>query len=288
MLDNILVTGSKGQLGSEFKKIGAYNRSFNFFFKDRELDISNKKLFEEYIKVNKINIVLNTAAYTDVNGAEIEKEKANLINCKAVKNLVELSEKFNFKLIHFSTDYVYNGQNLNPIHENTNICPINYYGETKRNGELFIERSHSESIIIRTSWMYSYYGKNFVNTIIEKSKKEKIINVVSDQYGCPTYARDLALTTINILKSRLKLDFDGKVYNYSNLGSANWSSFAREIVKILKLDCEIRDCRSSFFETNLKRPKFAITSKSKIISNFEINIPIWEKSLKNYLNNYYL
>ena len=288
MLENILVTGSKGQLGSEFKKIGDYNKSFKFFFEDLELDISNKKLLEEYIKANKINIIINTAAYTDVNKAEIEKEKANLINCLAVKNLVELSEKFNCKLIHFSTDYVYNGKDFNPIKENISICPINYYGRTKRNGELFIENSHSESIIIRTSWLYSFYGNNFVNTIIEKSKKEKTINVVSDQYGCPTYARDLALTTIHILDSKLKLDYNGKIYNYSNLGSTNWSTFAKEIVKILNLDCEIRDCSSSLLKTNLRRPKFAITSKNKIISNFKINIPVWKKSLKNYLNNYYL
>ena len=283
MSNNILVTGCNGQLGSEFQNIKSKYPGFNFFFKDLDLDISNKQGLEEFISSKKIHIILNTAAYTNVNQAEIEKEKADLINSFAVKNLVELSEKYQCKLIHFSTDYVYSGLDKKPIEENSPKIPLNYYGISKRNGEVFIEESQSESIIIRTSWLYSFYGNNFVNTIFNKAKNESEINIVNDQYGCPTYAKDLALDTMNILMSKLKLDFKGKVYNYSNLGSTNWSNFAKKIIKYSKFECEVCEVSSLFFNSIVKRPKYAITSKDKIINNFNLNIPMWEESLKTYL-----
>ena len=160
MSNNILVTGCKGQLGSEFKNIESNYPEFNFHFKDHDLDISIKETLENFIFNKKINIILNTAAYTDVNSAEIEREKADLTNSFAVKNLVELSEKYNCKLIHFSTDYVYNSFDEIPIKENSEANPINYYGKSKRVGEVYVEKSISESIIIRTSWLYSFYGQN--------------------------------------------------------------------------------------------------------------------------------
>ena len=285
-MKNILVTGCEGQLGSEFKNLSFKYPEFNFFFKDIDLDISYKSGIEDFILNNNINIILNTAAFTDVNKAEIEKEKANLINSFGVKNLVELSEKYHCKLIHFSTDYVYDGLSSGIIDEDTATNPINYYGKSKREGEIFIERSFSESIIIRTSWLYSSYGKNFVNTIIKKAKKENEINVVNDQYGCPTNAKDLAEDTMKILTSKLKLNFDGKIYNYSNLGSTSWSDFAKEIIKYSEIECEVREVSSAFFNSNVKRPKYSITNKNKIISNFNLNIPIWEDSLKTYLTRY--
>ena len=285
MLGNILVTGCNGQLGSEFKNIVSKYPDINFFFKDLDLDISNKEDLENYILNKNINVILNTAAYTNVNNAEIEKNKANLINSFAVKNLVELSEKYNCKLIHYSTDYVYDGLDKKPMKESFPTNPLNYYGISKRNGEIFIEKSFSESIIIRTSWLYSFYGNNFVNTIIEKAKKESEIHVVNDQFGCPTHAKDLALDTINILKSKLKLDFDGKVYNYSNLGSTSWSNFAKKIIELSKIECKIHEVSSTFFKSTIKRPKYSITNKDKIISNFKLNIPKWKHSLKAYLTS---
>ena len=282
-MKNVLVTGCNGQLGSEFKKLTAKHSEFNFFFKDLDLDVTNKQGLEDFIINYNINIILNTAAYTDVNKAEFEKEKADLINSFAVKNLVELSEKYNCKLIHFSTDYVYDGISSKIKDETTSTNPINYYGKSKREGEVFIEKSFSESIIIRTSWLYSCSVKNFVNTIIKKAKTNNEINVVNDQYGCPTYAKDLADDTMKILTSKLKLNFDGKIYNYSNLGSTNWSNFARKIIKYLGIECEIHEVSSDFFSLNVKRPKYSITNKDKIISNFNLNIPIWEDSLKTYL-----
>ena len=279
-----MLTGCNGQLGSEFKNIESNYPEFNFHFRDRDLDISIKKNLEDYIFDENINIILNTAAYTDVNSAEIEREKADIVNTFAVKNLVELSEKYNCKLIHFSTDYVYNSFNKIPIKEKSIANPINYYGKSKRNGEIFIEQSTSESIIIRTSWLYSSHGKNFVNTIIQKAKNNENINVVSDQFGCPTYAKDLALDTMKILKSNLKLDFNGKIYNYSNLGYTNWSEFAREIIKIFNLNCSVKEVSSDFFKETVKRPMYSITDKNKIISNFGLNIPYWKESLRNFLN----
>ena len=285
MANNILVTGCNGQLGSGFKKLSYKYPKFNFFFRDIDLNISNKQGLEDFILNNNINIILNTAAYTDVNKAEIEKEKADLINSFGVNNLVELSEKYHCKLIHFSTDYVYDGVSSEPINEDASTNPLNYYGKSKRKGEVFIEKSFSESIIIRTSWLYSYYGSNFVNTIIKKAIKENEINVVNDQYGCPTFAEDLAEDTMRILTSKLKLNFDGKIYNYSNLGSTNWSDFAKEIIKYSEIECKLCEVSSDFFNSNVKRPKYSITNKDKIISNFNLNIPKWEDSLKNYLTS---
>ena len=285
MSNNILVTGCDGQLGSEFKKIESNYPEFNFYFKDRDLDISIKQNLEDYIFNKNINIIINTAAYTNVASAEIEKEKADLVNTFAVKNLVELSEKYNCKLIHCSTDYVYNSFDKIPIKENSKSNPINYYGKSKRNGEIFIEQSTCESIVIRTSWLYSYYGNNFVNTIIEKAKNNSEINVVSDQYGCPTYAKDLADSMMNMILSKLRLDFDGKIYNYSNLGFTNWSGFSKKIIEYSNLKCKIYEVSSSFYKSTVKRPKYSITSKDKIISNFNLIIPRWEDSLKTYLNS---
>ena len=283
MSNNILVTGSNGQLGSEFKSLSYKHPEFNFFFRDIDLDISNKQGLEDFILNYNINIILNTAAFTDVNKAEIEKEKADLINSFGVKNLVELSEKYDCKLIHFSTDYVYNSFGTEPLDEDAPTNPINYYAKSKRKGEIFIEKSLSESIIIRTSWLYSYYGNNFVNTIIKQAEKKNEINVVNDQYGCPTHAKDLAEDTMRILNSKLTINFDGKIYNYSNLGSTNWSNFAKEIIKYSEIECEVREVSSDFFNSNVKRPKYSTTNKDKIISNFNLNIPIWEDSLKTYL-----
>ena len=285
-MNNILVTGSNGQLGSEFKNLESNYPKVNFFFKDIELDISNKIKIEKFIVSNRINIILNTAAYTNVNDAEIERKKADLVNKVSVKNLVEISEKYTCKLIHYSTDYVYNSENSKPIREKVLTNPQNYYGLSKRKGEIYIENSISESIIIRTSWLYSHYGNNFVNTIIEKAKKESEITVVNDQFGCPTYAKDLAIDTLNIIESGKKIDIDGKIYNYSNLGSTNWSSFALKIIGISNLNSKIIAVNSDFFKSKVRRPKYSITCKKKIINSFGLNIPHWEDSLKTYLTNF--
>jgi len=287
-MKNILVTGSNGQLGSELHNSASKYPKINFFFKDKDLDITKKEKIENYLIRNKINFIINTAAYTNVNNAEIEKQKADLVNEKGVKNLVELSEKYNCKLIHYSTDYVYNGKNKTPLDEKSSTKPLNYYGISKRKGEKHIENSSCESIIIRTSWLYSTFGDNFVNAIIKKVRNKDKIIVVKDQFGCPTNAKDLAFDTINILNSEIKLDKYGKIYNYSNLGFTNWSNFAKKIIEFLNIEYEIQEVSTKFFKSNVIRPKYSITNKNKIVNTFNLNIPHWEKSLKTYLTNFQL
>jgi len=285
-MKNILVTGSNGQLGSELHNSASKYPKINFFFKDKDLDITKKEKIENYLIRNKINFIINTAAYTDVNNAEIEKQKSDLVNEKGVKNLVELSEKYNCKLIHYSTDYVYNGKNKIPLDEKSSTNPLNYYGISKRKGEKHIENSSCESIIIRTSWLYSNFGNNFVNAIIKKVRNKEKITVVKDQFGCPTNAKDLAFDTMNILNSEIKLDKYGKIYNYSNLGYTNWSNFAKKIIEFLNIEYKIEEVSTEFFKSNVFRPKYSITNKNKIVNTFGLNIPHWEKSLKTYLTNF--
>ena len=286
-MKNILVTGCDGQLGSEFSDLAYMYPDLNFFFKNKELDITFKKKIEHYLKENNINIIINTAAYTNVNKAEIEKDKADLVNELGIKNLVELSEKYNCKLIHFSTDYVYDGKDKKPICENEKVNPLNHYGISKRNGEMFIEESTTESIVIRTSWLYSNFGNNFVNSVLKKIDNKEKIFVVNDQFGCPTNARDLALDTIKIINSKIKLDKHGKIYNYSNLGYTNWSNFAKKIIELSDIDYKVHDVPSNFFKSKASRPKFSITDKSKIINVFNLKIKKWDESLKTYLTNFH-
>ncbi len=202
--------------------------------------------------------------------------------------MVELAEKYNYKLIHYSTDYVYNGENNNPLTEKSTTNPVNYYGYSKREGEKHIENSYSESIVIRTSWLYSNFGNNFVKSIISKIEKKEKINVINDQFGCPTNAKDLAFDTIKIIKSGIKLDKHGKIYNYSNLGFTNWSNFAKKIVEFLNVEYNVEEVSTEFFNTNVLRPKFSVTDKNKIVNTFNLNIPHWEDSLKNYLNTFHI
>ena len=196
-----LVTGSNGQLGKTIQSI-VKNKSEFIFTDINSLDITKKKEIELFIKSYDINCVVNCAAYTQVDQAEIEKEKADELNCNAVKNLVEVSETYKLRLIHISTDYVYNGIDKSAITEYEYVDPQNYYGVSKLNGEKHVENSISESIVIRTSWLYSSFSKNFVKTILEKGRSKNLLKIVGDQYGCPTNAYDLANAIIQIIKSK--------------------------------------------------------------------------------------
>ena len=284
----ILVTGSDGQLGQEFKN-NACNSDHDFYFTDEnELDITKKRKILDYVTIYKIELIINCAAYTNVNDAEINKRQVIKVNIDAVRNLVEVCEKKKIKMIHYSTDYVYNSDNLNPINEHSNISPINYYGISKREGEKIIENSSSESIIIRTSWLYSKYGNNFVNTILKKIDNREKICVVKDQFGCPTNAVDLASDTLKIIKSKIRLDKHGKVYNYSNLGYSTWSNFAKKIIEFMQIKYDIKEISSEDLDSKVMRPKYSVTSKNKIIKTFKLKIPTWEKSLKTYLTKFHL
>ena len=277
-----LVTGSNGQLGKTIQSIVKNNGEF-IFTDINSLDITKKKEIELFIKSYEINCIVNCAAYTHVDQAEIEKVKADEINCNAVKNLVEVSETYKLRLIHISTDYVYNGVDKSAISEYEHVNPQNYYGVSKLNGEKHIENSISESIVIRTSWLYSSYGKNFVKTIIEKSKGKNLLKIVGDQYGCPTNAHDLANAIIQIIKSKDRVDKESKIYNFSNLGYTSWFEFAKVILKEININCNLEEIKTNEISQLSKRPKFAITNKTKIISVFNLEIPHWKESLKKFL-----
>ena len=277
-----LVTGSNGQLGKTIQSIVKNNSEF-IFTDINSLDITKKEKIESVITSHDINCIVNCAAYTDVDGAEIEKEKADHLNDNAIKNLVEISEAYKLRLIHISTDYVYNGINKSEISEYEHVNPQNYYGVSKLNGEKHIENSISESIVIRTSWLYSSFGKNFVKTIIEKSKSKDLLKIVGDQYGCPTNAYDLANAIIQIIKSKDRVDKESKIYNFSNLGYTSWFEFAKVILREVNIKCNLEEIKTNEICQLSKRPKYAVTDKTKIISAFNLKIPDWKESLMKFL-----
>ena len=187
-------------------------------------------------------------------------------------------------MIHFSTDYVYNSDNLNPIKEDSNINPINYYGISKREGERIIEKSSSDSIIIRTSWLYSMYGNNFVKTMIKKGENSDKVYVINDQFGCPTFSKDLVNCTLNIITSN-KFN-KHKVYNFSNEGFTNWYEFTKKIFELKKINCDIIPVDSNSYKTTAIRPKFSVTDKSRIKDIFNITIRNWDEALEEFIINY--
>ena len=281
----LLITGSKGQLGQEFYRIKSLS-NHKFLFTDyNQFNICSIDSINSYMSDIKVDCIINCAAYTDVRKAEVEREKAFNVNSNGVKNLVAYCEKNQIRLIHFSTDYVYNGDKIKPILEEEFVDPQNYYGFSKREGEKHIENSKSESIVIRTSWLYSKYGNNFVNTIINKSKIKENLKVISDQFGCPTYAKDLAEAVMQIIDSKDRIDKEAKIFNYSNEGSTSWFNFAKKILLLYGSDSKIEPINSKFFKDEVKRPKFSITSKQKIIDTFNLEINKWDSSLTNYIIN---
>ena len=280
----ILVTGASGQLGQQFKN-NVSKSDHEFYFADEdELDITKKKEILDYIIIYKIEIIINCAAYTNVNDAETNKKRAIKVNLDAVRNLVEVCEEKKIKMIHFSTDYVYSSDNLSPIDEESNINPINYYGISKREGEKIIEKSSSDSIIIRTSWLYSMYGNNFVKTMIKKGENQEKIYVVNDQFGCPTYSKDLVECTLNIIVSKKLNNY--KVYNFSNEGYTNWYDFTKKIFELKKINCPIIAVSSDRNKSVANRPKYCITDKSRIKDIFNITIRKWDEALEEFIINY--
>ncbi len=274
----ILVTGANGQLASEFKTLCS-NQDLIFTSKE-ELDISDFEKTKDFIKENNIKIIINCAAYTAVDKAEEEKELALKINYEAVNNLAIISKEKNIKLIHISTDYVFDGENYKPYNENDKTNPINFYGESKLKGEQAIKKiAPKNSCIIRTSWVYSNYGKNFVKTILNLAKQKEELNIISDQVGTPTYAKDLAKAILEIIPNLNNQT--PTIYHYSNEGVLSWYDFAKEIVKMAKLKCQINPIKTSGYPTPAKRPHFSLLDKSKIKEDFKINIPYWKDSLRD-------
>ncbi|NOR55880.1 MAG: dTDP-4-dehydrorhamnose reductase [Sulfurovum sp.] len=281
-MPNILVTGSKGQLGSEIKELSPEYQD-NFFFTDRDnLDISNQEDIKHFIETNDINIIINCAAYTAVDKAENDEISADKINHLAVKYLAEIAKEKNIKLVHVSTDYVFDGTNFKPYSESDTTNPNGVYGKTKLDGEKAMQEINpNNSIIIRTSWVYSSYGANFVKTMLRLGKEKKSLGVIFDQVGTPTYARDLAKTILDIIPTIKNEAVE--IYNYSNEGVLSWYDFAKEIMKMAKLDCTVNPIESKAYPTPATRPHYSLLNKTKIKETFKIEIPYWKDSLAECL-----
>ena len=279
---NILVTGSNGQLGSEIQELSK-EYSYNFFFTDREtLDITNESEVKEYIFTNNINIIINCAAYTAVDKAQSEQDLANAINNIAVGNLAQVAKENKIKLIHISTDYVFDGKNYKPYQEDDITNPTSVYGQTKLDGENILKNINPlNSIIIRTSWVYSSYGANFVKTMLRLGKEKESLGVIFDQVGTPTYAKDLAQIILEILPQIHNEKVE--IYNYSNEGVLSWYDFAKEIMRMAKLDCVVNPIETKDYPTPAKRPHYSLLNKSKIKQEFGTIIPYWKDSLDECL-----
>ena len=280
---NILVTGSNGQLGSEIKDLVLNYKNFNFLFKDLpELNICNSNQLDLFFFENKINTVINCAAYTAVDKAEGDEILAEKVNSEGVLNLVNAVEKVNGKLIHISTDYVFDGNSFSPYQEIDEVNPIGIYGKTKRRGELAVINSDIDGIVIRTSWLYSAYGNNFVKTMLKLGNERDELGVIFDQVGTPTNASDLAKICLKILsdESSANISTKGKIYHYSNEGVTSWYDFARAIMELGSLDCKVRPLETKHYPTPAKRPYYSVLNKSKIKTDFNIEIPYWRDSLE--------
>lgn len=280
---NILVTGSNGQLGSELREISKAYPSYKFYFTNREqLDISDHALVEDFIKANNISIVINCAAYTAVDKAEDQKELSNELNYLAVENLARISKSLNIKLVHISTDYVFDGLAYSPYVENAKTNPQGVYGSTKLAGEEAIQHINpNNSIIIRTSWVYSSFGNNFVKTMLRLASDRDELGVIVDQIGTPTYAKDLAKAILEILPNLSNKDVE--VYHFSNMGACSWYDFAKSIFDLKGIDIRINAIETSEYPTAAKRPFYSVLNKRKIKNQFQIEIPYWRDSLNECL-----
>jgi dTDP-4-dehydrorhamnose reductase len=282
----IIVSGKNGQLGNELQDACVVFPQFNYrFFARDELDISNVSAIEKIFKKYKPEYFINTAAYTAVDKAESEQEVALLINAEAAGNLAKICDQYNSKLIHISTDYVFDGNGKKPYEEDDATSPINYYGFSKWMGEQLALENNFRTIIIRTSWVYSVYGNNFVKTMLRLMKERKELNVVNDQIGSPTYAKDIAEAILQIIaKSNETKSFPQGVYHFSNEGTISWYDFANAIREVKQFDCIVHPIPTSQYPTPAKRPAYSVISKEKICKTFGINLKDWKQSLEECLS----
>lgn len=280
-MDNILITGADGQLGRELRSLMEVRGDMKCLYTDcHDLDITDAGAVEKFIADNSITKIINCAAYNNVDGAETETDAAIRINVTGPMNLAESAARHGAYLIHISTDFVFDGSRTSPYHESDKPSPLSEYGRTKLAGETAVKRSGCLSIIIRTSWLYSPYGKkNFVRTMIHLGEEEEIINVVNDQTGTPTYARDLAEAILHILPQLDATPRYGEVFHYSDEGSCTRAEWAQKIMTLKRLDCDVNPISSSEYPTAAKRPTCAILDKSLIRTVFGVKVPLWERSL---------
>lgn len=284
---NILVTGAKGQLGNEIRALSSHYKHFVFTFIDiDELDLASETAIKQYFSDKVFNVIINCAAYTAVDLAEDNREIAFKVNSQSVKILADISREKNIRLIHISTDYVFDGESNLPIAEASSPAPLSVYGQSKLEGEKHVLSILSDAYIIRTAWVYSTFGKNFVKTISSLARQRTELSVVADQIGSPTYANDLASAILTIVESIFfkKIDKPG-IYHYSNEGAISWFDFAYFIVKYYDLPCQVKPIRTEEYKTKAVRPKFSLLDKRKIKDTFGIIPPHWYDSLMKCLGS---
>ncbi|HVM89444.1 MAG TPA: dTDP-4-dehydrorhamnose reductase [Puia sp.] len=273
----ILVTGANGQLGCEMQSASSAYPQFSFmFFSRSDLPVDNFDKISEFFKKYHPSFCINCAAYTAVDKAESDKENAFLVNAEAVRVLASTCCSFKTKFIHISTDYVFDGNSSIPLKEEDKTNPVNIYGASKLKGEELALRENVETVIIRTSWVYSEFGNNFVKTMIRLMKEREAINVVDDQIGSPTYAHDLAVAILNIIQSG---KFVPGIYNYSNEGEISWYDFALAIKEMIGSSCKVNPIPSSQYPTPAKRPHYSLLDKTKIAATYPVTIKNWKEGL---------
>ena len=278
-----MVTGANGQLGNELQLLAAGFADYRLLFVTKEeLNIAHASTLEKYFSEHTIDFCINCAAYTAVDKAEAEPENAFLINATAVATLATVCKKNNTQLIHISTDYVFDGTANQPYKETDKTNPVSVYGKSKLQGEELAMQHAPSTIIIRTAWLYSSFKANFVKTMLRLMKEKESINVVSDQFGCPTYAADLAAAIMQIITSNQSNKNPG-IYHYSNAGITNWYEFAVAIKKITGSSCLVNPITTAEYPTAAKRPAYSVLDSTKIKETFGIPILIWENSLEKCL-----
>ncbi|MBR5029943.1 MAG: dTDP-4-dehydrorhamnose reductase [Muribaculaceae bacterium] len=280
---NILITGANGQLGREMRKVLDDDIFVNAIYTDvEELDITDAEAIENCVTSNQVDYIVNCAAYTAVDAAESNVELCIKLNMEAPTLLAQAAHKHNAKLIHISTDYVFDGSSCRPYHEDDEICPKSVYGRTKADGERHIIDVAPESIIVRTAWLYSPHGKNFVKTMLELGRSRETLRVVSDQIGTPTYALDLASVIKTFIDSE---QWHPGIYHFSNEGAISWYDFTMAIHRIAGITtCHVLPCMTKDYPTPATRPHYSVLDKSKIKATIGIEIPYWEESLEQCIN----
>lgn len=283
----ILVTGSNGQLGQEFQSLANQYPTFEFVFFDRQQwDITNESQSEDILSSYRPQFLINTAAFTAVDKAETEQASCSLLNDHAPTHLSQLCEQYNIQMIHYSSDYVFGGDSMVPIQENAQTNPQGVYAKSKAFGEKHILASNPKTIIIRSSWIYSSFGHNFVKTMLRLAKDKKELSVVSDQTGSPTYGKNLCIATLAIIEhfSKTNEPSEGRIYHYSNSGYTTWDELAREIFSYKKIDIKVNSISTQTYNAPAPRPKFSVLDCTKIKTTFDVTIPFWKDSLHDCLD----
>lgn len=277
-METILITGSKGQLGNEMQQAAKLFPAFQYIFTDvEELDICDKNTLNEFVKANNVNFIVNCAAYTAVDKAEDDVELCFKINRDAVRNIAEVANQNHIKVVHVSTDYVFDGTNYLPYSEDMPVCPATVYGKSKLEGEQALLESCEQAVILRTAWLYSSFGNNFVKTMIKLGTERDSLNVIFDQVGTPTYAADLADSILNILSQDA---FVPGIFHFSDEGVCSWYDFTKTIHRIARITCDVRPIETKDYPARTPRPHYSVLNKAKIKSTYGISIPHWEESLE--------